>query len=175
MEIVVLRYGHRHVRDYRVTTHCGLVSRALGAKKIIICGEQDLKIIENINKIKKNWGGDFELEFAESWKKTLKEYKKQGFTILHNTMYGIPLQKKIKEIRKAKKILIVIGSKKVETEVYHLSDYNIAVTNQPHSEIASLAITLDLLQDRKELEKEFSNSKIKIIPSENGKHVENSK
>ena len=32
MEIVVLRLGHRPERDQRVTTHVGLLSRALGAR-----------------------------------------------------------------------------------------------------------------------------------------------
>lgn len=32
MEVVVLRLGHRPERDQRVTTHVGLLSRALGAK-----------------------------------------------------------------------------------------------------------------------------------------------
>ena len=32
--IIVLRLGHRFVRDYRVTTHLALVARSFGANKI---------------------------------------------------------------------------------------------------------------------------------------------
>ena len=46
--IVVLRIGHRLKRDERVSTHCGLVSRALGANKIIYSGEKDDKMLETI-------------------------------------------------------------------------------------------------------------------------------
>ncbi len=172
MEIIVLRYGHRQVRDYRVTTHCCLVSRALGAKKIIICGEPDEKIIKNITEINKKWGGKFKLEFTNNWKKTIKEYKQKKYTIIHNTMYGELIQDKISELKKQKKVLIIIGSQKVEASVYEKADYNISITNQPHSEIASLAITLHMLQDGKELDKKFKG-KIKIIPSKKGKKIKN--
>jgi tRNA (cytidine56-2'-O)-methyltransferase len=172
MEIVVLRYGHRHIRDYRVTTHCCLVSRAFNAKKTIICGEPDEEIKKNIEKINKNWGSNFKIEFTDSWKKTIKEYKQQKYKIIHNTMYGECIQKKIKELKKIKKIMIVIGSHKVEPEVYNLSDYNISITTQPHSEIASLAITLHELQEGKELKQKFKG-KIKIIPSKKGKKIKN--
>ena len=37
--IVVLRLGHRIGRDARISTHCGLVARALGANKIIYSGD----------------------------------------------------------------------------------------------------------------------------------------
>jgi len=39
--VAVLRYGHRPYRDLRVTTHCCLVARALGAEKIVIQGCED--------------------------------------------------------------------------------------------------------------------------------------
>ena len=32
-DFVVVRYGHRDVRDYRVTSHCALVSRAFRQAK----------------------------------------------------------------------------------------------------------------------------------------------
>lgn len=44
MQIVILRYGHRDIRDYRVTSHCALVARAFGAEKIIIEGNPDEQI-----------------------------------------------------------------------------------------------------------------------------------
>ena len=87
-------------------------------------------------------------------------------------MYGIPIQKRINEIRKIKgDILVVIGSQKVPRVVYELADYNIAVTNQPHSEVAALAIFLHELFEGKELDKKFENPMIEIIPQEKGKKV----
>ncbi|MDO8634298.1 MAG: tRNA (cytidine(56)-2'-O)-methyltransferase [archaeon] len=169
MEVVVLRYGHRLIRDERVTSHCCLVSRAFGAKKIVICGEQDPTAIKTLEGISKNWGAGFDAEFGSSWEKILTEHKKTGFKAVHLTMYGQPLEKKIKQIKKHKKIIVIIGSRKVERKVYALSDYNISVTNQPHSEIAALAVFLyEALRGKKT---KFANAKLKIIPSSFGKKV----
>ncbi len=170
-EIVVLRYGHRFVRDYRVTSHCCLVARAFGAKKVIIAGDEDSSIKESVEDIVKRWGGPFKIEFTKSWRKTLTAFRKKGFFVVHLTMYGLQLQKEEEKIGKNKKILIVIGSQKVEKEVYEESDANISVTSQPHSEIAALAVALDRIQQGKEINKRFLKSKIKIIPQKMGKKV----
>jgi len=170
-EVVVLRYGHRAVRDYRVTSHCCLVARAFGAKRIIIAGERDESIKRSIDAVTGKWGGKFKVEFTENWKKTVEQHKKKGFLVVHTTMYGQPLQEKITELRKLKKVLVIVGSQKVERAVYELADYNISVTLQPHSEIASLAVLLDWLFEGKELNKKFENAESKIIPQEKGKKV----
>lgn len=174
-EIVVLRYGHRLVRDYRVTSHCCLVARAFGAKRIIVAGDEDSSIRNSVEDIAKRWGGGFKVQFTESWRKTLAEFKKRGFFSVQLTMYGLPLQKEAKKLRKRKKILLIIGSQKVEKEVYEKSDANIAVTGQPHSEIAALAVALDWLQDGKELGKRFSKAEIRVLPQSRGKRVLNRK
>ncbi|HEX69064.1 MAG TPA: tRNA (cytidine(56)-2'-O)-methyltransferase, partial [Candidatus Bathyarchaeota archaeon] len=49
--------------------------------------------------------------------------------------------------------------------------FNVAIGNQPHSECSSLAVFLDRLFEGKELEKEFENAKLKIIPQARGKKV----
>lgn len=94
MQITIVRYGHRIIRDARVTTHCALVARALGAKKMILIGEEDLNFKNQIQKINEEWGGKFEIEFNKTWKECFKKLKKENTTIIHNTMYGIPIQKK---------------------------------------------------------------------------------
>lgn len=169
-EIIVFRYGHRTVRDYRVTSHCSLVARAFGAKQIIICGEKDNNMEESIKKVIKKWGGSFKINFVKDWKKELDKLK-QKYCLVHLTMYGEQIIKKEKEISKNNKICIIIGSQKVEKEVYYLSNYNISITNQPHSEIAALAVTLDRIQKGKEFEKKFENAKKEIKPKKIGKKV----
>ena len=85
-------------------------------------------------------------------------------------MYGIPIQDKINGIRSCKQdLLIIVGSERVPSEVYLLPDWNISVTNQPHSEVAALSVFLDRLFKGMELKKEFKKPKIKIIPQEKGK------
>ena len=55
-------------------------------------------------------------------------------------MYGRRSRTKIGELRKHDSFLIAVGGPKVPGEVYKLADYNVAVTSQPHSEVAALAI-----------------------------------
>ncbi len=170
-EVVVLRYGHRHVRDYRVTSHCSLVARAFGAERIEIEGEEDRNIPKTLESINERWGRGAEIEFIDSWKKRLEYYSKKGYTSVHLTMYGLPLQSVEKELRKKEKLLVIIGSQKVERGVYEKSDYNVSVTLQPHSEIAALAVFLDRLFEGKELSKKFPKAKIAIEPVNKGKKV----
>lgn len=170
-DIVVVRYGHREVRDYRVTGHCALVSRALGASKIIICGEKDESTIGTIKGVNERWGGKFKVEFSEGWLQTIKALKKKGYKIAHLTMYGMPIMEVEEKLRKLKKLAVIIGSQKVERAVYENADYNVAVTSQPHSEIAALAVFLDRVQKGQELEKEHKGAKHQIIPQERGKRV----
>jgi tRNA (cytidine56-2'-O)-methyltransferase len=70
-------------------------------------------------------------------------------------------------------LLIVVGAEKVPPEVYQAADFNISVGNQPHSEVAALAILLDRLAQGKEFSKEFEGGNIKVLPCERGKRVVN--
>jgi tRNA (cytidine56-2'-O)-methyltransferase len=171
MKIKVLRLGHRKKRDLRLTTHVCLTARALGANEVILSGEEDQHIIDSVKDVVSRWGGSFKIYYEKNWRKVLINHKNNGYKIVHLTMYGVPVQKGINKIRKDNKILIVVGSEKVPGEVYSVADYNIAVTNQPHSEVAALAIFLHELFKGKELNKQFRNAKVKIIPSEKGKNV----
>ncbi|MEM2559139.1 MAG: tRNA (cytidine(56)-2'-O)-methyltransferase, partial [Nitrososphaerota archaeon] len=94
--------------------------------------------------------------------------------IIHLTMYGVNLPDVIEELRRIwdqNNIMIIVGSQKVPREVYELADYNIAVSNQPHSEVAALAILLDWLFQGRELSKEFPNAELRIVPQLHGKKV----
>jgi len=174
-QLIIFRYGHRTVRDYRVTSHCALVSRAFGAKKIIICGEEDNSIKKSVDAVTKKWGGPFEIKFVTDWKKELIKIKNKGFVCVHLTMYGLNLKKIENTLAKNKKMCIIIGSQKVEREIYDIVDYNVSITNQPHSEIAALAVFMDRLQEGKELSKKFRLAKRKINPSARNKSVINLK
>ncbi|MFH1225101.1 MAG: tRNA (cytidine(56)-2'-O)-methyltransferase [Candidatus Diapherotrites archaeon] len=170
-EVVVLRYGHRAVRDYRVTSHCCLVARAFGAKRIIIAGEADPEIKQSVDGVTAKWGGKFEVQFTDSWRETITGHKKKGFACVHTTMYGLRLQDEIKRIRKRGKVLLILGSQKVERAVYEMADFNVAITSQPHSEIAALAVFLHEYFQGKGLGLEFKGAKTKITPEAHGKNV----
>ena len=171
MKISILRLGHRIFRDQRITTHCALVARAFGADKMIIVGDRDEKLQKNIEKISSTWGGNFRITHAANWKDSLKYAKKKGMKIVHLTVYGEPLTSRIPLIRTDDKIMVVIGGSKVPGEIYQIADYNIAVGNQPHSEVAALAIFLHELFEGREINRKFPKARIKVIPQQRGKKV----
>jgi tRNA (cytidine56-2'-O)-methyltransferase len=153
-----------------------LTARALGASGIILSDIKDEKIKETIEKITKNWGGPFFFEMGVPWKKAVEEWRKKGGIVVHLTAYGENIQTSdVLERIKAcgKDILVIVGSQKVPSEFFSekISDFNVAIGNQPHSECASLAIFLDRFFQGKELEKTFENARIRIIPQKRGKKI----
>lgn len=166
-----MRLGHRVRRDARITTHCGLVARAFGASEMVFSGEEDKGVIASLERVSENWGGSFRVTYVRSWKKYVESF--DGIKV-HLTMYGLPIQQVIDEIRKVgreRSILVIIGGEKVPATVYRLADYNVAITSQPHSEVAALAVFLHEYFSGKELELEFPGAKLKVIPQERGKKV----
>jgi tRNA (cytidine56-2'-O)-methyltransferase len=173
-EVVVLRWGHRPQRDARLTTHVALTARALGASGILLSDTADNKIKETVEKVTRNWGGKFFFEMGKSWKSAVKGWKAKGGTVVHLTVYGenIETSDVLDKIRKSgKSVLLMVGSQKVPKEFFSngVSDFNVSIGNQPHSECAALAVFLDRFFEGKELAKEFKKAKIKIIPQERGK------
>jgi tRNA (cytidine56-2'-O)-methyltransferase len=67
--------------------------------------------------------------------------------------------------------LLLVGSQKVPGEFFSgdVSDYNVSIGNQPHSECAALAVFLDRFFEGKELAQGFKKAKIKVVPQERGK------
>ena len=171
MTIDVLRIGQRVVRDDRVTTHVALVSRAFGVRRIFM-NEVNPEIKETIKSINVTWGGNFNVEFIENWKDTIRRYKNIS-KIIHLTMYGQDINRIQDQIisEMNKDILIVVGAKKVPREVYQLADYNVSIGNQPHSEISALAVLLDRIQKGKQFDTIFANAERRIIPQERDKNV----
>ena len=167
--IEVLRIGQRLVRDDRVTTHVALVSRAFGASKIFM-NEVNPDIKETLDRVNKSWGGDFQIEFVEDWRKILKSKKKTS-KIIHLTMYGENINDVVEKIRNEDELLVVVGAEKVPGDVYEKADYNVAVGGQPHSEISALAVLLDRIQNGKQFETRYNNAKFEIVPTKKGKNV----
>ena len=169
-EVAILRIGHRPERDQRVTTHVGLTARALGARGMYLAAS-DKGVVESIANVARRWGGEFFCEHNVKWRSCIRAWKAQGGAVVHLTMYGINLPDAISEIRPHNKILVIVGAEKVPGDIYGLSDYNVAVTGQPHSEISSLALFMDNLFLGKEFSCEFPGAQIRIIPSRMGKQT----
>jgi len=175
-EIVVLRWGHRPQRDARLTTHVALTARALGASGLVLTDIEAKEIKENIEKVTKDWGGPFFFEMGTPWKKAVRDWKAKGRIVVHLTAYGENIEtsdvfQRIKAC--GKDILIIVGSQKVPKEFFSedISDFNVAIGNQPHSECASLAVFLDRFFEGKKLTKSFESAKMRIIPQKRGKKI----
>jgi tRNA (cytidine56-2'-O)-methyltransferase len=144
----------------------------LGADGIYVSDVQDRELVEGINKVVERFGGGFTIEAGRPWRSTINEWRRMGGKIVHLTAYGMPLPKVVGEIRRSKADkLVVVGAEKVPGEVYGLSDWNVAVTNQPISEVSALGIFLDWLFRHRRLENKYSNARISIIPTAHGKTV----
>jgi tRNA (cytidine56-2'-O)-methyltransferase len=169
-EVAVLRLGHRPGRDNRMTTHVGLTARALGADRVVLAG-QATKSLETISDITDRFGGPFSVELADDPKRIIREFPG---VVVHLTMYGLPVQDVEDDLRDAHTdgpVLVVVGAEKVSFDVYEAADYNVGVTNQPHSEVAGLAVFLDRLFEGRELDREWEGADRHVVPMATGKKV----
>ena len=171
-EVAVLRLGHRPGRDERMTSHVGLTARALGADRVLLAGEGASRR-ETIEDITDRFGGPFAVETTDS---PLGQLDGWEGAVVHLTMYGLPIQDVEGEIRAAfqdgSPLLVVVGAEKVSFDVYEAADWNVGVTNQPHSEVASLAVFLDRLFEGTELDREWEDADRTVVPQSEGKRVE---
>jgi len=164
MVVAVARLGHRSKRDKRLSTHCALIARAFGAERMVYFGEKDAVLEASVRGVVSRWGGSFEIEHGDSWKRLFNEEKKRGAKIVHLTMYGLPYKRVLQSV-KGKRLLVVIGSKKVPRGIYGEANYNCSITNQPHSEAGALAVFLEGLG----LQSRFRGAKLRLKPSARGK------
>lgn len=164
--ITVLRLGHRRGRDKRVTTHVGLVSRAFGADELLI-SSKDEGVERTLKDVTNRFGGKFKVKSGVKWRKIVEKW--DGIKI-HLTMYGEHIDDVLPKIPKDRDLLIIVGAEKVPGEVFKAVNFNVALGNQPHSEVAALALFLDRFLGGEGLRRNYQG-RLKIIPSKNGKKV----
>ncbi len=163
--ITVLRLGHRPARDKRVTTHVALVARAFGADAILV-STRDPGLERSVRDVVRRFGGSFRIETGVTWRRVLNGWKG---TRIHLTMYGLPVDDVVPRLPHDD-LLIVVGAEKVPRDLYDLVDVNVAVGNQPHSEIAALAVFLDRMLGGAPLRRELEG-RLRIRPTAKGKTV----
>ncbi|UIO99101.1 tRNA (cytidine(56)-2'-O)-methyltransferase [Halobaculum sp. CBA1158] len=171
-DVVVLRYGHRPGRDDRMTTHVGLTARALGADRVILPDNAG-QSAETIRDITDRFGGPFAVELRDDQRAVTRDWTG---TVVHLTMYGERVQDveaavRADSVAAGEPLLVVVGGEKVPFDFYEAADYNVGVTNQPHSEVAGLAVFLDRLFEGEELERAWEDADRRVIPQETGKKV----
>jgi len=140
----------------------------------VLADVKDAEVEAAVEGIVAMWGGRFDFEMGVSWRNVVREWHSKGGVVVHLTAYGENIQgsdviERVKSLDKD--VLVIVGSQKVPKEFFSVdvSDFNVAVGNQPHSEVSSLAVFLDRLYEGKELEIGFDGAKLRIIPQKHGK------
>jgi tRNA (cytidine56-2'-O)-methyltransferase len=171
-EVAVLRLGHRPGRDDRMTTHVGLTARALGADRVVLVGDAPDDAAGTAREVTDRFGGPFDVDIRDAPGPVFREW---DGAVVHLTMYGQPIQDveaDLRERHRTTPLLVVVGAGKVDFEVYERADWNVGVTNQPHSEVAALAVFLDRLFEGRELDREWVDAERRVVPQARGKRVE---
>ena len=112
--VSVLRLGHRIGRDPRLTTHLALAARALGAERLYL-HPPDPELAGRVASVGRTWGGAFEVVGVEEWRSLVDRF---DGTVVHLTMYGEPWAKARSAVRRARRLLLVVGGAKVPSDIY---------------------------------------------------------
>ena len=169
--VTVVRLGHRQQRDKRITSHLGLTARAMGATHFVLCGDEDQGVLDTLFDVTENFGGEFSSEHHPKALGYLRHFAKQGGRIVHLTMYGEPHDSVTQDIPTDAPIAVVVGGVKVPGEIYKLADYNVSVGNQPHSEVAALALFMSELMGGVAGPEQFTGARLEVQPHPSGKVV----
>lgn len=164
--VEVLRLGHRPGRDPRLTTHLALTARAFRARAIHL-EPPDPDLARRVASATDRFGGAFRVHGVTAWRPFLQKWPGPK---LHLTMYGEDLDDVLPRVPSEGPVLVVVGGPKVPREVYELATFNLAVTHQPHSEVAALAITLDRLLGTPKVERR-EGARLEVRPHPRGKVV----
>ena len=173
----VLRLGYRKGRDPRITTHLALVTRALGGTRFMLAGDEDKELFDNIESVNERFGGEMACEHIKGSMGWLKRFVEEDAgdgepgVAVHLTMYGQPYRDVIPQIRRDRPIVLIVGGAKVPGDVFKHAQYNVAVGNQPHSEVAALALFMEAWFGDGGTERHFPNARLVIEPSARGTSV----
>ena len=173
----VLRLGYRKGRDPRITTHLALVSRALGATGFLLAGDDDSDLFANVQSVNDRFGGDMACEHVGGGMGWLKRFSQNDAgdgapgVVVRLTMYGEPYRSVLPRIRRDRPLTVVVGGAKVPGDVFEYAHHNVAVGNQPHSEVAALALFMEAWFGEGGTERHFPDARLVIEPSARGKSV----
>ena len=143
-----------------------LAARALGADEVWV-STKDAELEKTIESVVSRFGGDFSIRTGVKWRDAVRSWEGKS---VHLTMYGQRIDDVMPSLGGTTDLLVVVGAEKVPREVYDLVDYNMSVGNQPHSEIAALAVFLDRLTRGESLYLD-TGGRMKVVPNPRGKTV----
>ncbi len=126
----------------------------------------DIGLKDTIQDVSERFGGRFSVEERKDWKRLIEEWDGDS---IHLTMYGTKIDDFFSERDEVEEPLVIVGAEKVPREVYELADHNVSVGDQPHSEVAALAVFMDRYNKREI--PGFSSGTMNILPSDGEKRV----
>ena len=175
--LFVVRLGHRHDRDTRITTHIGLVARAWGATRLLVAGDRDTGVLETVRDVNRRFGGSMDCSHEPSPMGWLKRFVVGGLEdvdhpglAIHLTMYGLPVDEVVPDLPRNQPTAFVVGGPKVPPEIWDICQHHVSIGSQPHSEVAALAIALDRWGAQPD-DVDTSDARLRIIPTAQGKQV----
>jgi tRNA (cytidine56-2'-O)-methyltransferase len=131
--------------------------------------EIDDDVADTVEDVNERFGGDFTVEEEASWRPLIRDFEGPS---LHLTMYGQRHDEVLDAVDEPTEVLLIVGSQKVPSDVYDLATHNVAVGNQPHSEVAAIATILCDLQGSKQLYADREGADLVIEPSNGEKRVQ---
>lgn len=167
-EVTVLRLGHRVAHDRRISTHVCLTARAYGADRIVF-PDAASEVRSTVEDITERFGGSFAVEETSSWRPLIRDHEGPS---VHLTMYGQRHDEVLEELDTDEDLLVIVGAEKVPADVYDLATHNVAVGNQPHSEVAALGTILHEFCGPDVLYEEREGAEVRIEPSPDDKRVD---
>ena len=143
-----------------------LAARAFGADEVWV-STKDSDLEKTVQSVVTRFGGGFAVRTGVKWREAIKSW---GGRSVHLTMYGQRIDETMGSLERSDDLLVVVGAEKVPREVYELVDYNVSVGNQPHSEIAALAVFLDRFTGGENLYVD-TGGRMRVVPNPRGKTV----
>ncbi len=98
--------------------------------------------------------------FEKNWKGVIERSK--NYEKVYLTLGGVAINKIIYRIRTYKNVMLIVTLQGKERSFEQFADFNISITNQPHSTISSIAVFLHMFYSGRELAIRFNNAKYKI-------------
>jgi tRNA (cytidine56-2'-O)-methyltransferase len=149
-----------------------MVARAFGASELIFSSKKDPRLTKLVRSNNKKWGGSFSVGFEPDYMKVLDS--NNNYKSVYLTRYGMPLQDVIGTLRTYKNLVLIVTNKEAFGPAYTKADFSVSITAQPHSSVSAIAVFLHEFYSGRELAMRFENARYKVIPSEQGAHIEES-
>ncbi len=146
--------------SYENCKDLALTARAFGAQSITFTTRANKKLVSYIKRTNGRWGGKFEVCFDKDWRKAIE--RSRNYEKVYLTLGGIPINKIIYRIRTYKNVMLIVTLQNDERTFEGVADFNVSITNQPHSTISSVAVFLHMFYSGRELAIRFNNAKYKI-------------